>query len=383
MLAIIIANFIHMTNGDFTRTTTAQTESINWNIEDVDALLVLSFGGPEGVDDVRPFLENVTAGRGIPPERLDEVGEHYYHFGGKSPLNDLNREIIANVEKELASRGLEIPVYFGNRNWKPFAAEAAEQMAKDGVKKALVFGTSSWGGYSGCRQYSEDIETMIKHLADNDLPAIDFFKIRQFFDHPDFIKENIDAVEDAFKQFDGVDRDDIRLVFTAHSIPLVADKAAGIDADGPLYSRQVAEASRLVAEGVGVSDYDVVWQSESGNGRIPWLRPDICDHTEELAAKGVKNILCCSIGFISDHMEVVWDLDHELVDVATENGIKVVRSETVGHRPEFAEMVVDLMFESLDPATAKHVGTVPSKGCSLNGAPCEVGCCEPMKRPGK
>lgn len=372
-----------MTTGDVPQTSTQQTQALDWTINDVDALLVLSFGGPEGVEDVRPFLENVTAGRGIPPERLDEVGEHYYHFEGKSPLNDLNREIIANVEKELARRNLNIPVYFGNRNWKPFAAEAAEQMAKDGVRKALVFGTSSWGGYSGCRQYSEDIETMIKHLEENDLPAIDFFKIRQFFDHPDFIEESISAVQDAFEKFGDTPREDIRLVFTAHSIPVVADEAAGTPADGPLYSMQVKEASRLVAEGVGVSDYDVVWQSESGNGRIPWLRPDICDHTEELAEQGVKNILCCCIGFISDHMEVVWDLDHELVDVATENGIKVVRSETVGHRPEFAEMVVDLMHESLDPAIARHVGDVPSKGCALNGAPCEVDCCTPMKRPQK
>lgn len=353
-------------------------------MDDLDALLVLSFGGPEGVDEVRPFLENVTAGRGIPPERLDEVGKHYYHFGGKSPLNDLNREIIANIEAELGARGIALPVYFGNRNWKPFANDTALAMAQAGVRKAAVFATSAWGGYSGCRQYGEDIELMREYLRAQGLPAIDFLKIRQFFDHPMFIEEQVSVITDAFQHWGYTPQQakdqGVRLVFSAHSIPEVANERAGTAEDGPLYSRQIKQAAALVAEKLGFDDYDVVWQSASGNGRIPWLEPDIVDHAEQSEAQGVEKMVVAAIGFISDHMEVVWDLDNELQTAIAPLNLEVVRAATVGHTDTFAAMVVDLIEESIGTKAQQHLGSVPSKGCTINGAPCEVACCEPMKR---
>ncbi|AZA11450.1 ferrochelatase [Corynebacterium gerontici] len=362
----------------------AQFEATLKSIEDIDALLLLSFGGPEGVDEVRPFLENVTAGRGIPPERLDEVGKHYYHFGGKSPLNDLNKEIIANIEAELASRGIDLPVFFGNRNWKPFANDTASEMAKAGVRTAAVFATSAWGGYSGCRQYGEDIQAMREHLQSQGLPLIDFLKIRQFFDHPMFIEEQVSVIEDAFRHWGLSPKEaqdqGVRLVFSAHSIPVIANERAGTPEDGSLYSLQIEQASKLVAEKLGFENYDVVWQSASGNGRVPWLEPDIVDHAEQLEAQGVEKMVVAAIGFISDHMEVVWDLDNELQTAIAPTNLEVVRAATVGHTDTFASMVVDLIEESIGSKKPQHLGSVPSKGCTINGAPCEVSCCEPMKR---
>lgn len=349
----------------------------------VDALLVLSFGGPEKPEDVRPFLENVTRGRGIPSSRLDEVAVHYHHFDGYSPLNDCNREIIANVEAEIAQRGWELPVYFGNRNWMPFANDVAVELAQAGHKKVAVFATSAWGGYSGCRQYGEDIQAMRARLGVEQLPAIDFYRLRQFFDHPEFIEANVHAITSVYQKFAAQDipKEDIHLVFTAHSIPIVADNHSGTVEDGALYSTQVKEAARLVATQLGVETFDVVWQSASGDGAVPWLEPDIVDHVGELAGQGVKNIVVCPIGFISDHMEVVWDLDHELQDEAKLLGLNILRAPTVGHTPEFAAMIVDLIDESLGLAQPQHAGNIVSKGAVLNGSPCEGGCCQPAKRP--
>ena len=349
----------------------------------VDALLVLSFGGPEKPEDVRPFLENVTRGRGIPGSRLDEVAVHYHHFDGYSPLNDCNREIIANVEAEIARRGWDLPVYFGNRNWMSFANDAAVELASDGHQKVAVFATSAWGGYSGCRQYGEDIQAMRARLAVEKLPNVDFYRLRQFFDHPEFIDANVHAIKTAYEKFASqeVSADETYLVFTAHSIPLVADAHSGTVEDGALYSTQVKEAARLVAERLGVSTFDVVWQSASGDGTVPWLEPDIVDHARRLADSGVKNIVVCPIGFISDHMEVVWDLDHELQDEAKALGLNIIRAATVGHTQEFAVMIVDLIDESLGLTTPQHVGRIPSKGAVLNVEPCEGGCCQPAKRP--
>ncbi|AKP08736.1 Ferrochelatase [Corynebacterium pseudotuberculosis] len=356
-----------------------------WNLADIDAVLVLSFGGPEGPEQVLPFLENVTRGRGIPRERLEEVAVHYHHFDGVSPLNQLNREIVANVEAELQNQNFPIPVYFGNRNWHPYANDVAEEISRAGHRKVMVFATSAWGGYSGCRQYGEDLVKLNQHLDSVGLPQLDFLKVRQFFDHPSFINEEVEVVQQAFESF-GVspkegEKQGIRLVFTAHSIPLIADETSGIDADGNLYSRQVAEASRLVADRLGVQKYDVVWQSASGNGKIPWLDPDIVDHIIDLHSQGVRKVVVSAIGFISDHMEVVWDLDNELQVEAEKRGMKVVRAKTVGHTSTFASMVVQLFHETLNPKTAQHLGTVPSRGCSINGAACEPQCCQPAKRP--
>lgn len=350
--------------------------------QEYDALLLLSFGGPEGPDDVRPFLENVTAGRGIPPERLDEVGAHYYHFGGKSPLNDLNREIISHIQRELEEQKIHLPIYFGNRNWHPFAEEVVEKMAANGVKNALVFATSAWAGYSGCRQYDEDIARIRTHLEKNNLPMINFRKIRQFYDHPLYITAVANAVTTAYSELGKTLADNsTRLVFTAHSIPTAADNAAGTLQDGPLYSTQVKEAAKLVAQELGVQDYDVVWQSRSGAPHIPWLEPDVVDHLGILHDKNYEAIVVCPIGFISDHIEVAWDLDSELKAEAEKLNIPIARAATAGPSHEFQKMVVELIREITEGITPRRLSTLPLRGSSINGEPCSTGCCQMPKRP--
>lgn len=344
---------------------------------DYDALLVLSFGGPESNEEVVPFLENVTRGRGIPRERLVEVGEHYFHFNGKSPLNDLNREIIGHVEQELQSRGIELPVYFGNRNWHPLAEDTAEQMAADGIRSALVFATSAWGGYSACRQYDEDIVRVQQHLKDSGLPNIEMVKLRHFYSHPAFIQENAKALQEAIAAVDDDKKENMRVLFTAHSVPTAHDEVGGGDDHPYLYSRQVAEAARLVAKAAGVKEYDVVWQSRSGDPRTPWLEPDIVDHTEAIHAdNGVKAVVVSPIGFISDHMEVVWDLDTELFDAAQALGVQVSRAYTVGPQASFAAMIVDLIEEHTAGREPEILGDVEVQGQTKNGNPCAAGCCD-------
>ncbi|MGD7001263.1 ferrochelatase [Corynebacterium halotolerans] len=346
-----------------------------------DALLVLSFGGPEGEDEVLPFLENVTRGRGIPRDRLREVGEHYYNFGGISPINRLNREIIDHVRTELSDRGMNLPVYFGNRNWHPLAEDTAAQMSRNGVRRALVFATSAWAGYSACLQYHEDIQRVRQHLEREGLELIDFTKLRQFYDHPLFIETMAQHVRDSYESLPVGSRDHAKLVFTAHSVPTAADAAAGGPEDPHLYSRQVAEASRLVAEAAGVKDWDLAWQSRSGNPATPWLEPDIVDHVTELhLEQAVDTVVCCPIGFISDHMEVIWDLDTELQEAADELGVRLERVATAGHRPEFARMVVDLIEELLAGEEPARLGGLTLSGCTSNGRPCAPGCCQ-VSRP--
>ncbi|WP_137724572.1 ferrochelatase [Prescottella subtropica] len=344
-----------------------------------DALLLLSFGGPEKPDDVRPFLGNVTRGRGVPPERLDEVVEHYLHFGGVSPINALNRDIITRVEDELRGAGLELPVYFGNRNWHPMAEDTVARMRDDGVRNALVFPTSAWGGYSGCRQYHEDIAAARAAVGD-DAPALT--KLRQYYDHPLLIGSFADAIRAAREQLPADVRDRARLVFTAHSVPLSADAAAGpASAGGHLYSRQVAEAARLAATAAGVDDFDVVWQSRSGPPQVPWLEPDICAHLDRVAADGVPAVIVCPVGFVSDHLEVVWDLDTEARDKAADLGIGFVRAGTPGTDPRFARMVRELVTERTAGTPAERLGTEPLLGATSNGAVCAVDCCVPVRRP--
>jgi ferrochelatase len=340
-----------------------------------DAVLWLSFGGPEKPEDVRPFLENVTRGRGVPPERLDEVEQHYRSFGGVSPINALNRAAIEATRAELRRQGIGLPVYFGNRNWHPMVEDTVAEMAAAGVRRALVFATSAYGGYSACRQYDEDIDRARTAVGDT---APDLVKLRQFFDHPLFVAAFADAVREAAKGLANP-----RLVFTAHSVPVSADASAGPPEEGGhLYSRQVAEAARLVAAEVGVDDYDVVWQSRSGPPRIPWLEPDIVDHLAALAARDVKAVVVCPVGFVSDHLEIVWDLDTEAAQRAAELGMGFARAATPGADPRFAELVVELVREHLDqPAPVRKLSDFPSAGCTVNGRLCAVGCCEPPGRP--
>ncbi|AYJ49690.1 ferrochelatase [Rhodococcus sp. P1Y] len=344
-----------------------------------DALLLLSFGGPEEPAHVRPFLENVTRGRGVPPERLDAVVEHYMHFGGVSPINALNRNIIAAIETEFDSAGIDLPVYFGNRNWHPMVEDTVAAMQSDGVERALVFPTSAWGGYSGCRQYHEDIARARESVGAG---APDLTKIRQYYDHPLMVSAFADAITSALGQLPPDRRSGARLVFTAHSIPSAADANAGPPTDGGhLYSRQVEDASRLAAAAAGIDEYDVVWQSRSGPPQVPWLEPDICDHLEVLAAKGVDAVVVCPIGFVSDHLEVVWDLDTEAEEKAEELSISFARASTPGADVRFAKMVVELVREHIAGVSARRIGAVRSYGETLNGQRCALGCCETPARP--
>ena len=322
-----------------------------------DAVLLLSFGGPEGPEQVRPFLENVTRGRNVPPERLAHVAEHYLHFGGVSPINGINRALVAQLEAEL-----DIPVYFGNRNWDPYVEDVVAAMRDNGIRRAAVFTTSAWSGYSGCTQYSEDLDRA-RRAAGPDAPEL--IKLRRYFDHPLFVEIFADNIAAAARTVPN----HARLVFTAHSVPVAAD-----DRLGPkLYSRQVRYAAELVAAAAEYEDYDVVWQSRSGPPQVPWLEPDVADHIAALAEEGTKAVIVCPIGFVADHIEVVWDLDTELREQSEAAGIAFARVNTPNADPRFAGLAVDLINElRYGRATARVTGPNPVPGCaaSINGASC-------------
>ncbi|TVS86868.1 ferrochelatase [Mycobacterium helveticum] len=322
-----------------------------------DAVLLLSFGGPEGPEQVRPFLENVTRGRGVPPERLDEVAEHYLHFGGVSPINGINRALITELREELG-----LPVYFGNRNWEPYVEETVATMRDNGVRRAAVFTTSAWSGYSSCTQYVEDIARARRVTGPG---APELVKLRPYFDHPLFVEMFAESIAAAAAT---VPRG-ARLVFTAHSIPVAADRRCGPD----LYSRQVGYAARLVAAAAGYADYDVVWQSRSGPPRVPWLEPDVGDHLAALAQAGTDAVVVCPIGFVADHIEVVWDLDHELRLQARAAGVAFARAATPNADRRFARLAAGLIDELCGDRTPERVtGRDPVPGClaSVNGEPC-------------
>src|SRR5256714_5382243 len=263
-----------------------------------DALLVLSFGGPEGMDDVIPFLENVLRGRNVPQERLMEVAEHYYHFGGVSPINEQNRALIAALRKEMEERGMHLPVYWGNRNWHPLLKDTMNEMKADGIRRALAFVTSAYSSYSGCRQYLEDIERA-RETVGCDAPRVE--KLRAFFNHPGFVGPNVEHLRAALEQIPSERRPAARVAFTTHSVTTAM--AAGCD-----YERQLLETCRLVAEGAGHARWRLVFQSRSGPPTQSWLEPDICEHLRELKASGTEDVVVAPVGFISDHMEVIYDL---------------------------------------------------------------------------
>lgn len=328
-----------------------------------DAILVVSFGGPEGMGDVMPFLENVTRGRNIPRERLLEVAHHYELLGGVSPLNAQNRELTAALRGELDAHGIDLPIYFGNRNWHPFLADALREMAADGVERALAFFTSAFSSYSGCRQYREDIYRAQQEVGPS---APEVLKMRMFHNHPGFVEANADLLRGALAEIPSERRAAAHVAFTAHSIPSAMARACS-------YERQLAETARLVASAAGAAKHALVYQSRSGPPQVPWLEPDVLVHLRELREGRAEDVVVTPIGFLSDHVEVLYDLDVEARDVAAEIGLNLVRCPTVGTHPRFVAMVRELVEERLSEGTARPAGG------SLGPSPdvCAIDCCLP------
>lgn len=326
-------------------------------MQDYDAILIVSFGGPEGPDEVMPFLENVLRGKNVPRERMLEVAEHYQHFGGVSPINQQCRDLIAALEQELPLHGLDLPIYWGNRNWHPLLPDTLHQMAEDGVKKAIAFFTSAFSSYSGCRQYREDIARAREQVGP-EAPEVD--KLRVFFNHPGFIEPLTESVRSGLACIPEDRRRNAPLLFSAHSIPLSM-------AENCNYQLQLQEACRLVAESAGQPNWELVYQSRSGPPQQPWLEPDICDRIKQLheqagsEGKQLTDLLVLPIGFISDHMEVLFDLDTEAQQLCEELNIRLQRLATVGTHPRFIRMIGELLKERIQGMSERvALGTLPA-----------------------
>jgi len=320
---------------------------------DYDALLVVSFGGPEGMEHVIPFLENVLRGRNVPRERMLSVVGHYELFGGISPINQQNRELIAALKKELEKNGPRLPIYWGNRNWHPLLPETLKQMAADGIQHVLAFVTSAYSSYSSCRQYLENIADAQATVGPG-APRVE--KLRAFYNHPLFIEANVDQIREALSRFE--DAASVHLVFTAHSIP--ESMAATCD-----YAAQLAQTASTIARALGIDNWKLVYQSRSGPLSQPWLGPDVCDHLKTLRAAGAKNVVVAPIGFVSDHMEVVYDLDVEARQVCEEIGLKMVRAKTAGPHPAFVRMVRELIRERIENRVPPNIC---APDCCIAGA---------------
>jgi ferrochelatase len=326
-----------------------------------DALLLVSFGGPEGMDDVMPFLANVVRGRNVPEERLRLVARNYERFGGRSPLPEQCRALVKALEGELDRNGPRLPVYWGNRNWHPFLSDTLRRMAGDGVRHALAFFTSAYGSYPGCRQYLEDVERARAEVGEA-APQVD--KLRAFYNHPGFVEPLVERVGAAFERIERPRRATARLVYTAHSLP----KALAAASD---YEAELRETARLVSERLGRPEFALVYQSRSGPPGQPWLEPDVVEHLRALASEGVKDVVVAPIGFLSDHMEVVYDLDTDASSRALELGLNLVRAATVGTHPRFVRMIRELVVERVEGASLR-----PALG-TRGPAPdaCAPGCC--------
>jgi protoporphyrin/coproporphyrin ferrochelatase len=347
-----------------------------------DAFVLVSFGGPEGTADVIPFLQNVTAGRGIPQDRLEQVAEHYYRFGGVSPINQQCRDLIAAIEADFAARGVSLPVYWGNRNWHPYLRDTLATMAADGVGRALAFVTSGYSSFSSCRQYLRDIDAARQHVG-SAAPQVD--KLRQYFNHPGYVGSFAAAAAAALATLpaglpaQGGSRgtapgDVVDLIFTAHSVPASMAEAAG--PAGGAYQAQLAETARLVAAQLGWQrPWRLAYSSRSGSPSQPWLGPDINDLLAELAAAGSRAAVIVPIGFVSDHMEVRFDLDVEAAATADRLGLVYVRAATPGTDSRFVSMITDLVVERLDGAAPLSLG-------AFGAGPdtCPPGCCVPAGR---
>lgn len=342
-----------------------------------DALLLLSFGGPERPEDVVPFLENVTRGRGIPRERLEQVGQHYFLFGGRSPINDQNRALIAALEADFAEHGIDLPIHWGNRNWAPYLNDVLADLARSGARRVLCVTTSAYSSWSSCRQYRDNLEAALAALPEDvEAPQID--KVRAYYNHPGFVAANVDGVVAALKELPDDVRDAARLVFVTHSIPIsMADQSGP---DGGAYVAQHLDVAAVVADQVAAAtgaarDHELVYCSRSGAPHIPWLEPDVNDRLEELAEAGTPAVVMIPVGFVSDHMEVVYDLDTEAMATAERLGLPARRAASAGVHPEFVGALRDLVLER--SATAR--GEQPERPCLGGRGPsaddCPVGCC--------
>jgi ferrochelatase len=349
-----------------------------------DALLLYSFGGPNKPEDVVPFLRNVTAGKGIPDSRLEEVGEHYYGFGGKSPINEQNLALKAALEAELAARGLDVPVVWGNRNWEPYTRDAVAELDALDAKRVLVLVTSAYESYSGDRQYREDLAVTLRDLGrlgdepSTDTRGVRYDKLRAYYNTPGFVTANTDAIAEAYVKLAAEVGDDAaaaaRLVFVTHSIPDVMEAASAVG--HPSYEAQHRDVAATVAAGLRERlGHDVPWDlafcSRSGPPSQPWLEPDVNDHLQAIAADGVRAVVLAPVGFVSDHMEVAYDLDTEALETARELGVAAVRAGTVGTREPFVAGLVDLVLERAATERGEDVerAVVGSSGPSWDVAP--------------
>jgi ferrochelatase len=351
-----------------------------------DAILLAGFGGPEGQDDVIPFLRNVTRGRGIPEERLEEVAHHYRHFGGVSPINDQNRELKAALQAELASRGIDLPVLWGNRNWDPYLKDALNEANERGLKKVIAIATSAYSSYSSCRQYREDFAIALEETGLEGTIQID--KVRQFFDHPGFVEPFIEGVRNALAEVQrtvpGIDpATEIEILFSTHSIPS-SDAAKSGPAErgfgeGGAYAAQHLAVAEVVAQAAtdGVVTWQLVYQSRSGPPSMPWLEPDINDAIAGLPAKGVRAVIIVPLGFVSDHMEVLWDLDNEAMETSEQNGLVAVRVPTPGTHHAYVKGLVDLVLERRDGVPVDQRPAMTELGPWYDV--CRPGCCENVR----
>ncbi|MCM3869476.1 MAG: ferrochelatase [Pyrinomonadaceae bacterium] len=330
---------------------------------DIDALLIVSFGGPEGMADVMPFLANVLRGRNVPAERMRAVAKHYELFAGVSPINEQNRNLIAALQKEMAANGLSLPIYWGNRNWHPMLADTLAEMAADGIKNALAFVTAAYSSYSSCRQYLENIAEARDRVGSS---APQIAKLRAFYNHPLFIEANVDRLQAAMITIPEARRSATQIAFTAHSIPRSM-------ADNCQYESQLLETGRLVSLGANRESWRLVYQSRSGPPTQPWLGPDILDHLKELKDSGATDVVIAPIGFVSDHMEIIYDLDTEARQFCDQTGLNMVRAATVGTHPLFIRMIRELIQERIDPRSApRFLGSL-----GANNDLCFAGCCLP------
>lgn len=327
--------------------------------ESYDALLVVSFGGPEGMNDVMPFLQNVLKGKNVPLQRMKEVAKHYELFDGISPINQQNRNLIAALKTEFSKNGLNLPIYWGNRNWHPMLTDTVQLMADNGLKKVLAFVTSAYNSYSGCRQYLQDIEGARAEVQN--APQID--KVRAFYNHPGFIEPMVEHVQQAIDRLNPSERGQVAVAFTAHSIPMEMAKTCD-------YEKQLLESCSLVMQNVGGNPWNLVYQSRSGPPEQQWLEPDICKHLWDLKSQGITHVVIVPIGFVSDHMEVVYDLDTEAKQIAQQLGLKMERASTVGTHPRYIRMIRELVMERIAGTERLALGQY---GASPDV--CAVDCC--------